>query len=224
MAEGRTTPEGWWVPPSDDETSPDDTPTATAGPMAQVEPVTREVQPPEQAVPVPVPSPVPVASPAAVAGPDLTWVGSTHVDPGTAKRWPGLATWQAAQTPGEPLADHAPGSIPSPLGTPQDTTDPTQPAVLAPSTGTNPFATRGATVLVLSILGAVLSVTCVGGLFAPVAWIMGNGVRKDARSTGWPEPRKNKTGRIVAMFGTVLGVLAVLMLVAYAVSNVSSTT
>ncbi len=69
--------------------------------------------------------------------------------------------------------------------------------------------------LVLSILGVVLSVTCIGGLFAPVAWIMGNGVRSDARATGLRELRTNKVGRIMGMVGTVLGVLIVLGFTAY---------
>lgn len=82
---------------------------------------------------------------------------------------------------------------------------------LLPGTA-HPFASRATTVVVLSILGVVLSITCIGGIFAPVAWVMGNGVRKDARSTGWPEPRKNKIGRIVAMVGTIVGLFAVVVL------------
>jgi hypothetical protein len=240
--EGKTTPEGWWVPPSDDETSRNDetsTDDAVVGaaeasldipglPVDQIQPKppTDAPTPAEAATPV-LPA-VPVASPVPGLMPDLRWVSSAHAAPGTASQWPGLATWQSAQTPQNPQTPQTPQTAQWPsqniaATTPAQIPAP-QTAGLASSPASNPFGSRGTTVLVLSILGAVLSVTCIGGLFAPVAWIMGNGVRNDARSTGWPEPRKNKAGRIVAMCGTILGVLAVLVLAAYAVSNASSTT
>jgi hypothetical protein len=73
----------------------------------------------------------------------------------------------------------------------------------------NPFDSRGNTVLIMGILSIVLVVFCFGPLLGPVAWIMGNGVKRDAVIAGWPEPGNNKTGRICGILGTVMLVLAI---------------
>lgn len=279
MAERRTTPEGWWIPPTEDDdivdTGRTDALTAHSGvdniaingsvaePAASAGSASANTADgigvefePDPSVLISDEPPLITAWAAVTSGPTtesprvglpLNWFAAAHEQSGLAKQWPGLATWTATQS-GTHSSSQPPGQSATPaLPVTSVTASPTMPGnvpVCGPNRAVNravnqpqpqlvhdlrnetqhPFASRATTVLVLSILGAVLSVTCVGGLFAPVAWIMGNGVRKDARSTGWPEPRKNKAGRIVAMCGTVLGVLAVLVLAAYAVSNASSTT
>jgi hypothetical protein len=81
-----------------------------------------------------------------------------------------------------------------------------------PSYGTQPYGTydpshaaytalegRSTTVLVLGILGLVLC-----QILAPIAWVMGNGVRKEALAMSRPEPGNNKAGRICGIIGTVI--------------------
>ena len=92
--------------------------------------------------------------------------------------------------------------------------------------GPGPFDSRAKTVLWLGILSLVVGFLCGVGLFAgPVAWIMGNGVRRDARAAGLPEPGDNKGGRVCGIIATVvlaLGVIAVALL--FAVAAASSST
>jgi hypothetical protein len=79
----------------------------------------------------------------------------------------------------------------------------------------SPFDSRASTVLVLGIGSLVLTLLCgFGLLLGPVAWIMGNGVKKDALAAGWPEPGNNKGGRICGIIATVILTLAVLGVVA----------
>jgi hypothetical protein len=88
-----------------------------------------------------------------------------------------------------------------------------QPGAYAPvytATPKSPFESRGNTVLIMGILSLVLIVFCFGPILGPVAWIMGNGVRRDAVAAGWPEPGNNKTGRICGIVGTVVLLLGVL--------------
>lgn len=178
------------------------------------------------------------SSPAVAAQPhddvnrSLTWVGASNAATQAPTEWPGLTAWKsqtssqqqgpsagtALVNPGVGSEASSPaGSIPAPPFSLHGQS--AQPTAASTSTGADPFASRAKTVLVLSILGIVLSLTCVGGLFAPVAWIMGNGVRSDARATGHAELRSNKVGRILAMTGTVLGVLVVLGFTAYWVTT-----
>lgn len=89
---------------------------------------------------------------------------------------------------------------------------PPPPPTYQPSYGAQPYGSydpshaaysalegRSTTVLVLGILGLVLC-----GLLAPVAWVMGNGVRKEALAMSRPEPGNNKAGRICGIIGTCL--------------------
>jgi hypothetical protein len=78
------------------------------------------------------------------------------------------------------------------------------------TTSASPFESRGNTVLIIGILSLVLVVLCFGPVLGPVAWIMGNGVRRDAVAAGWAEPSNNKTGRICGIIGTVVLALSVL--------------
>ena len=84
-----------------------------------------------------------------------------------------------------------------------------------PTTGSlNPFDSRGTTILILGILGLVLC-----QLLAPVAWIMGRTLQRDAEAAGWPEPTTGKAGRICGIIGTAIlaipvAVLLVIVLVA----------
>lgn len=258
MAEGRTTPEGWWIPPTEDDDIVDTGRTEARIAHSGVDSIPTNGSVVEPAAPtgsanannahgigvesVPEPSvllsdePPLITESTAVAsgpttessqvGPPLNWFAAAHEQSGPAKQWPGLATWAATQpgtqspgqsaTPALPVTPVAASTIPGnvPVGVANRALNQPQPQLvhdLRPGTP-HPFASRATTVLVLGILGVVLSITCIGGIFAPVAWVMGNGVRKDARSTGWPEPRKNEIGRILAMVGTIVGSLAVVVL------------
>jgi hypothetical protein len=66
----------------------------------------------------------------------------------------------------------------------------------------NPFDSRGTTTLVIGILGLVFC-----QIAAPIAWVMGNNVNKEATASGWPEPSNNKVGRILGIIGTVIMIL-----------------
>ena len=86
----------------------------------------------------------------------------------------------------------------------------------------NPFDGRGKTVLWLGILSLVLGIFCLGLFLGPVAWIMGNGVRRDATAAGWPEPSENRGGRICGIIATALIVLGVVAFVLIAVFRVAT--
>ncbi len=73
---------------------------------------------------------------------------------------------------------------------------------------TNPFDSRGTTVLIIAIVGFVFC-----QLAGPVAWVMGNTVMKEAQAAGWPEPTTNKIGRIMGIVGTVLLVAVVVLVI-----------
>jgi hypothetical protein len=72
----------------------------------------------------------------------------------------------------------------------------------------NPFDGRATTVLVLGILGLVFCQIC-----APVAWVLGHNLRRDAIAAGWNEPGTAKAGRICGIVGTVLGAVFILFFV-----------
>lgn len=75
--------------------------------------------------------------------------------------------------------------------------------------------------LILGILGLVFC-----GFLAPVAWVMGNGVKRDSETAGFAEPGTNKAGRICGMIGSVLillGILAFVLLIAVGTVNFSTT-
>ncbi len=81
-----------------------------------------------------------------------------------------------------------------------------------PGYGVNPHEGRATTVLILGILGLVFC-----GFLAPVAWVMGNGVKRDSEMAGFAEPGTNKAGRICGMIGSaliILGVVAFIVLIA----------
>jgi hypothetical protein len=60
----------------------------------------------------------------------------------------------------------------------------------------------------------VLTFVCGFGIvMGPIAWTMGNGVRRDALAAGWPEPGNNKGGRICGIIGTVMLVLAIVLVI-----------
>jgi hypothetical protein len=104
-----------------------------------------------------------------------------------------------------------------------------------PSYGTQPYGTydpshaaysalegRSTTVLVLGILGLVFC-----QILAPIAWVMGNGVRKEALAMSRPEPGNNKAGRICGIIGTVLiglGVAFFLLIIVGAIASGGSGT
>ena len=87
-----------------------------------------------------------------------------------------------------------------------------------PDVALNPFDSRGTTTLVLGILGLVVC-----QILAPIAWILANGVRRDAAAAGWPEPGNARAGRILGIIGTALVALAVafiaIVIIAAAVSS-----
>lgn len=89
----------------------------------------------------------------------------------------------------------------------------------------NPYESRGTTTLVLGLIALIggLVVCGVPLLLGPVAWITGNGVRRDALAGGHPEPGNNKGGRICGIIATVLLALGVagifLFLIAFRASS-----
>lgn len=72
--------------------------------------------------------------------------------------------------------------------------------------GQNPFESRATTILVLGIVGLVVC-----PILAPIAWVMGNGVRRDAAAAGWPEPGTAKAGRILGMVYTLIWVVVIVI-------------
>ena len=70
----------------------------------------------------------------------------------------------------------------------------------------NPFEARQSTVFVLGIVSLFF------GLLAPVAWILGNKLRKEAATAGYPEPGNAKIGRIIGMIVSIMlaGLLALM--------------
>ena len=79
--------------------------------------------------------------------------------------------------------------------------------------GPGPFDSRATTVLILGILGLLIC-----QILGPVAWMMGNGVKKEAEAAGYPEPGNNKAGRICGIIGTVFLALAIVgFIIAFAV-------
>jgi hypothetical protein len=169
-----------------------------------------------------VPAPAPTSALTSRDTPSPTQPGSPYettpqpAGPGSIPRQPFSQASLASQSPNAHVASAQRTETATGQASTTATTAPasTSPASTSPA---NPFEQRATSVLALAILGLVLSITCVGGLFAPVAWIMGNGVRSDARATGWPEPRKNRVGRLMAIVVTLLGVLAVLGLFLYGI-------
>lgn len=89
----------------------------------------------------------------------------------------------------------------------------------------NPFESRGTTTLVLGLISLIGGFLVCGLplLLGPVAWITGNGVRRDALAAGYPEPGNNKGGRICGIVATVFLALAaaaiILIIVAAAATN-----
>ena len=85
---------------------------------------------------------------------------------------------------------------------------------------TNPFDSRATPVLIFGILGLVVC-----QLFGPVAWIMGNGVKRDAEAAGFPEPGLSKAGRICGIVSCVL-LLVVIggLILAFALGSTTTTT
>lgn len=68
----------------------------------------------------------------------------------------------------------------------------------------NPFDGRATPVLIFGILGLVFC-----QLLAPVAWVMGHGVKRDAEASGWAEPGLSKAGRICGIVGSVLMIVVI---------------
>lgn len=79
-------------------------------------------------------------------------------------------------------------------------------------TSVNPFESRGTTIMVLGILSLV---GC--AILGPVAWVMGNGVKRDAEGAGYPEPGNSKAGRICGIVGTCLAVVGIVAWILIAV-------
>ena len=98
---------------------------------------------------------------------------------------------------------NVPGAWPGPsYGSPPPPSVPPGPGgyyPYPPMMAANPFDSRATPVLVFGILGLVFCQLC-----APVAWIMGNGVKRDAEASGFPEPGLGKAGRICGIVGSVL--------------------
>lgn len=117
--------------------------------------------------------------------------------------------------PGTPTGTPVPGYLPPPPNYPPPPgagwagAQPYGPGVAGYAT--NPHEGRATTVLVLGILGLVVC-----GFLAPVAWVMGNGVKRDSELAGFPEPGNNKAGRICGIIGTALiGLVIVGFLLAF---------
>jgi len=102
--------------------------------------------------------------------------------------------------------------FPAPLPTAPGYQQPYQPYPV----GVNPFESRGTTVLVLGILGLV---AC--GVLGPVAWVMGNGIKKEAAAAGFPEPGNSKAGRICGIISCCLWGLLILLYAVLAIVAVS---
>lgn len=73
---------------------------------------------------------------------------------------------------------------------------------------TNPFDEKATTILVLGILGLVVC-----QLLGVAAWVMGNNLKKEAESAGYPEPEKGKIGRILGMISAGLLALGLVFMV-----------
>jgi hypothetical protein len=67
---------------------------------------------------------------------------------------------------------------------------------------------RSTTVLVLGILSLVIC-----GILGPIAWSMGNNIKKEAAAMGRDEPSNSKGGRICGIIATCLMALGVVILV-----------
>lgn len=65
----------------------------------------------------------------------------------------------------------------------------------------NPFDRSARPTLVLGILGVSLC-----NVIAPVAWIVGAVVRRNAMRAGYGEPELNRLGRLLGMAGTLIGI------------------
>lgn len=85
--------------------------------------------------------------------------------------------------------------------------------------GPNPFESRGTTVLVLGIVSLIICPIVLG----PVALIMGNGVRRDARAAGYDEPGTSKAGRICGIISCCLVALIVVLFAAGVIGGSAST-
>ena len=68
----------------------------------------------------------------------------------------------------------------------------------------NPFDSRSTPVLVLGILSLLGLFVCFGGILGPIAWVLGNNLKREAESAGWPEPGNSKAGRICGIVATCL--------------------
>jgi hypothetical protein len=126
-------------------------------------------------------------------------------------------------SPSAPSPSFPTASPPPPIGYPPQHEMP-RPAISPPPMGppagppgygygyqpvmTNPFDSRGVPVLVIAIVGFVVCQVA-----APVAWVMGNSVMKEAQAAGWPEPTTNKIGRIMGIVGTALFTLAIVAVI-----------
>ena len=119
----------------------------------------------------------------------------------------GFAPPPPAQPPVyDPNADPQQGYAPPPPGYQQPYQQPYQ-GYGAPA---NPFDSRSTTILVLGILGLLLC-----QVLGPVAWAMGNSLKKEAEAAGFPEPGNAKAGRICGIIGTALLALGVLFYVIF---------
>jgi hypothetical protein len=78
----------------------------------------------------------------------------------------------------------------------------------------NPFDSRGSTVQGWGIASLVVGFLCGIGFFVgPVAWVMGNNVKRDANAAGFEEPGNNKAGRICGIISTVILALNIVLIV-----------
>lgn len=119
-----------------------------------------------------------------------------------------------------------PYGIPPSPGQPYGAPNYGSPQIQFGMTAPNPFESRGTTTLVLGLIALIGGLVACGVplLLGPVAWITGNGVRRDARTAGHPEPGNNKGGRICGIIATVVLVLgiAAFFLVLVAIRSSSS--
>lgn len=137
--------------------------------------------------------------------------GGGQPNPGTppyaGQPYPGTPPYPGQPYPGQPYAGYG------------------QPQIQFGIQPPNPFESRGTTTLVLGLIALIGGFVVCGlpFLLGPVAWITGNGVRKDAVAAGYPEPGNNKGGRICGIVATAFLALAVvgivLVVVAAAASN-----
>jgi hypothetical protein len=133
---------------------------------------------------------------------------SDQVPPPEGQSFPNLQPSQNFPAP-PPTPPAAPGFTPSPAYSAPQQPGYAQPqSGYGPPQGVNPFDSRSTTILILGILSIVVC-----GIMAPIAWVMGNNLKKEAQAAGYPEPGNAKAGRIIGMVVSILYVVLIVLFV-----------